>query len=109
MKKLQDDWSHMQKEWAEGKRELEVERSHSRDLIFSRDKAVKDATDRIEASGKELADAIKTMEDTMQLNRRNQLLIDETEALKKEQQQWKSDMEELQIISLKKRKLQTEL
>ncbi|BBN02351.1 nucleoprotein TPR [Marchantia polymorpha subsp. ruderalis] len=61
MKKLQDDWSHMQKEWAEGKRELEVERSHSRDLIVSRDKAVKDATDRIEASGKELADAIKAM------------------------------------------------
>ncbi|BBM98326.1 hypothetical protein MPTK1_1g12620 [Marchantia polymorpha subsp. ruderalis] len=51
----------------------------------------------------------KYREDTMQLNGRIQLLIDETESLKKEQQQWKSDMEELQIISLERRKLQAEL
>ncbi|KAL2641779.1 hypothetical protein R1flu_009366 [Riccia fluitans] len=61
MKKLQDDWNHMQKEWAEGKKELESERSHSRDLVLSRDKAVKEAMDRVEAVGKELADAVKAM------------------------------------------------
>ncbi|KAG6543999.1 hypothetical protein Mapa_014623 [Marchantia paleacea] len=51
----------------------------------------------------------KYREDTMQLNGRIQLLIDETESLKKEQEQWKLDIEELQIISLERRKLQTEL
>ncbi|KAL3677732.1 hypothetical protein R1sor_020688 [Riccia sorocarpa] len=61
MKKLQDDWNHMQKEWADGKKELEAERSHSRNLIVSRDKAVKEAMDRVEAVGKELAEALKAM------------------------------------------------
>lgn len=55
------NFGYVQKEWTEARKELEVERRHSRDLTLMRDKAVKEATDRVDAVSKELADALKAM------------------------------------------------
>ncbi|CAM6117186.1 unnamed protein product [Calypogeia fissa] len=61
VKNLQDELGHIQKEWTEARKELEVERRHSRDLVVARDEAVKKATGQVEEVNKELADALKAM------------------------------------------------
>lgn len=60
-KKLEDELNNLQKEWAEARRELEMERARGRDLINQRDRAVSEALERVEAVSKELADALKSL------------------------------------------------
>jgi len=50
-----------QKEWAESRKELEIEREHGRYLTSQRDRAVTEALERVEAVSKELADALKAV------------------------------------------------
>lgn len=53
--------SVVQKEWAEARKELEVEREHGRHSTSQRDRAVSEALKRVEAVSKELADAMKAV------------------------------------------------
>ncbi|KAJ7568538.1 hypothetical protein O6H91_01G036800 [Diphasiastrum complanatum] len=57
-RRLEDEVNRMQKEWAELKHELELERGHVRNLTTERDRAVSQAMDRVEILSKELADAL---------------------------------------------------
>ncbi len=50
-----------QKEWAEAKTELGMERAHGQNLIAQRDKAVSEALERVEVASKELAEALKAV------------------------------------------------
>jgi len=53
--------SVFQKEWAEARKELEIEREHGRNLSRQRDTAVTEALKGVEAVSKELADAVKAV------------------------------------------------
>ncbi|CAK9875904.1 unnamed protein product [Sphagnum jensenii] len=60
-RKLEDEVNKLQKEWAEAKTELEMERAHGQNLIAQRDKAVSEALERVEVASKELAEALKAV------------------------------------------------
>lgn len=60
-KRLESELNNLQKEWAEAKKELEIEREHGRYLTSQRDRAVTEALERVEAVSKELADALKAV------------------------------------------------
>jgi nucleoprotein TPR len=60
-KRLESELNNLQKEWAEARKELEIEREHGRYLTSQRDRAVTEALERVEAVSKELADALKAV------------------------------------------------
>ncbi|CAM6077498.1 unnamed protein product [Sphagnum tenellum] len=60
-RKLEDEVNKLQKEWAEAKTELEMERAHGQNLIAQRDKGVSEALERVEVASKELAEALKAV------------------------------------------------
>ncbi|CAM6048370.1 unnamed protein product [Sphagnum compactum] len=60
-RKLEDEVNKLQKEWAEAKTELEMERAHGQNLIAQRDKAMSEALEQVEVASKELAEALKAV------------------------------------------------
>eukprot|EP00850_Spirogloea_muscicola_P009225 SM000051S17585 [mRNA] locus=s51:507828:525769:- [translate_table: standard] len=55
--KAEDELRRLQREWADSKRELEQERSHTRDILAARDAAVRESSLRVEGALKEVEEA----------------------------------------------------
>eukprot|EP00850_Spirogloea_muscicola_P012823 SM000084S23159 [mRNA] locus=s84:398777:416839:+ [translate_table: standard] len=55
--KAEDELRRLQREWADSKRELEQERSHTRDILAARDAAVRESSLKVEGALKEVEEA----------------------------------------------------
>ncbi|GBG81737.1 hypothetical protein CBR_g33916 [Chara braunii] len=82
----------LQREWVESKKELEMERNHSRDLIIARDKAVAEVKAKLEAAEAACANAERACQET---ERRAKTAESRVEAL---QQELKEAEEKLAVL-----------
>ncbi|KAH9316464.1 hypothetical protein KI387_025091 [Taxus chinensis] len=60
-KRLEDNSNRLQREWAEAKQELHVEREHVRNLTVEKEQTVKQAMSQIESMSKDLANALRAV------------------------------------------------
>eukprot|EP01018_Ginkgo_biloba_P028799 Gb_36757 [translate_table: standard] len=60
-KRLEDSLNRLQREWADAKQELEVEREHVRNLTIEREQTIKQAMGQVESMSKNLADALRAV------------------------------------------------
>nr|POF20463.1 nuclear-pore anchor [Quercus suber] len=61
-RKQEEYVKHVEREWAEAKRELQEERDNVRNLTVDREQTLKNAMRQVEEMGKELADALRAVE-----------------------------------------------
>lgn len=60
-KRLEDKLNSLQREWVEGKEELQLEREHVRNLTIEKEQTLKQALSQIESTSRDLANALKTV------------------------------------------------
>lgn len=60
-KRLEDKLNSLQREWAEAKQELQLEREHVRNLTVEKEQTLKQAMSQIESMNKDLANALRAV------------------------------------------------